>query len=75
MWKSRSNLFLGPSLTDDGKIELLPDGIEPVKKVRPAGRNVLVEVGKYSLRQVRPHRVDGGSTGKIQCPQVPKAST
>ena len=52
MWKSRSNLFLGPSLTDDGKIELLPDGIEPVKKVRPAGRNVLVEVGKYSLRQV-----------------------
>ena len=46
MWKSRSNLFLGPSLTDDGKIELLPDGIEPVKKVHPAGRNVLVEVGK-----------------------------
>ena len=73
--RAGQTLFLGPSLTDDGKIELLPDGIEPVKKVHPAGRNVLVEVGKYSLRQVRPHRVDGGSTGKIQCRQVPKAST
>ena len=44
MWKSRSNLFLGPSLTDDGKIELLSDGIEQVKKAHAAGRNVLVEV-------------------------------
>ena len=39
-------------LTDDGKIELLPDGIEQVKKARAAGRNVLVEVygAKCSLR-------------------------
>ena len=72
MWKSRSNLFLGPSLTDDGKIELLPDGIEPVKKVRPAGRNVLVEVGKYSLRQVRPHRVDGVVRVKYSVPKFQK---
>ena len=31
-------------LTDDGKIELLSDGIEQVKKAHAAGRNVLVEV-------------------------------
>ena len=31
-------------LTDDGKIELLPDGIEEVKKAHAAGRNVFVEV-------------------------------
>jgi hypothetical protein len=31
-------------LTDDGKIELLPDGIERVKKAHAAGRIVLIEL-------------------------------
>jgi hypothetical protein len=54
-------------LTDDGTIELLPAGIEQVKKAHAAGRNVLVELGG---RDVLVPRVDGRSTmSKIQCRQ------
>ena len=50
-------------LTDDGKIELLPDGINQVKKAHAAGRDVLVEVdGREVLLEASgvPSRVDGG---------------
>ena len=50
-------------LTDDGKIELLPDGINQVKKAHVAGRDVLVEVdGREVLLEASgvPSRVDGG---------------
>ena len=62
-------------LTDDGKIELLPDGIEQVKKAHAAGRNVLVDVdGREVLLEASASPL-GGSVSKIQCRQVPKAST
>jgi hypothetical protein len=64
-------------LTDDGAIELLPDGMERMKKAHAAGRNVLIEVdGREVLLEASgvPPRVDGVSAGKIQC-KVLKDST
>ena len=58
-------------LTDDGAIELLPDG-------HAAGRNVLIEVdGRDVLLEASgvPPCVDGGSMGEIQCCRILKDST
>jgi hypothetical protein len=68
-------LLRGPEyLTGDGTIELLPDGMERMKKAHAAGRNVLIEVEGPEASGVPPG-VDGGSMGEIQCCRILKDST
>ena len=65
-------------LTDDGKIELLPDGMERMRKAHAAGRNVFIEVdGRDVLLEASgvPPCADGGSMGEIQCCRILKDST
>jgi hypothetical protein len=70
-------LLRGPEyLTGDGTIELLPDGMERMKKAHAAGRNVLIEVdGRDVEASGVPPCVDGGSMGEIQCCRILKDST
>jgi hypothetical protein len=59
-------------------MELLPDGMERMKKAHAAGRNVLIEAdGRDVLLEASgvPPCVDGGSMGEIQCCRILKDST
>jgi hypothetical protein len=65
-------------LTDDGTIELLPNGMERMKNAHAAGRNVLIEVdGCDVLLEASgvPACFEGGSMGEIQCCRILKDST